>query len=109
MTTTLHTLNAISLDCGRIDEVIVPGCILNGYVDRRFTLDEFQQAYIRQQHEEVSSGELILLSNLKVHFEGSTHSGSWASARIRWIEEEKVWIIASLYNSHGLYDYARAA
>lgn len=100
-----NTLIAVERNFGKIDEVIVPGNIGNGYVDRRFPIANFDAAYAESLKGDWRTR--IDIVQLRVHIEGDKPEGwSYASAKSRWNQEEGRYMIKSLYNSHGLYDYA---
>ena len=70
----------------------------------RIPIAEVNDWYIENQS---GNAPYILFDNLMVSFEGEDPSAvGYAQKRTKWVEEDQVWVITSLYNSHGLYNYA---
>jgi len=102
------TLIAIDHNFGKIDEVIVPGHVGNGYIEQRYALADFDAAYAESLKGDWRTR--IDLAQLRVHIEGNdADKWSYASAKSRWNEKEGRYMVTAIYNSHGGYNYAEVA
>lgn len=100
-----HNLKAIERTFGKIDALVINNGRANEVI---IPLQFVNDVYMANQRLGGSRDEgYMLFDNLMVRIaNGEKRQHFYASIKTRWLEDEKVWIITSLYNSHGLYNYA---